>query len=222
VIVAQLFKLRSKTAQVKNLRHCSAFTVIELMVVIAIIAALAALILGTASYAQKRSARSRAESEIAAIAAALESYKADNGGYPKGNADPANTSPPYDTDALYANNDPEGGDPTTAKFINSAKSLYRALSGDSDGNPTTSATTDTKNYLSSALTPKMLRPNPAGPNTYLVDPYGNAYGYSLAYSVNPPNGYNPTYDLWSTCGETSKKLNGETFQQYQQRWIRNW
>lgn len=56
----------------------------ELLVVITIIAILAALVLQTAGYVQKKAARSRAEAEIAALSAALESYKADNGDYPTG------------------------------------------------------------------------------------------------------------------------------------------
>ena len=62
----------------------SAFTLIELLIVIAIISVLAGLVLGAASSVQKKGARSRAEAEIAAIGAALESYKADNGDYPLG------------------------------------------------------------------------------------------------------------------------------------------
>lgn len=60
----------------------SAFTLIELLIVIAIIAVLAGLVLGAAGSVQKKGARSRAEAEIAALEAALESYKADNGDYP--------------------------------------------------------------------------------------------------------------------------------------------
>jgi type II secretion system protein G len=58
------------------------FTLLELLVVITIIAILAGLILNTAGYMQKKAARSRAEAEIAALSAALESYKADMGDYP--------------------------------------------------------------------------------------------------------------------------------------------
>jgi type II secretion system protein G len=58
------------------------FTLIELLIVIAIIAILASLVLAAASSVQKKGARSRAETEIAALGAALESYKADNGDYP--------------------------------------------------------------------------------------------------------------------------------------------
>ena len=59
-----------------------AFTIIELLIVMTIILVLAGLILATAGYVQKKGARSRTEAEIAAISAALESYKADNGIYP--------------------------------------------------------------------------------------------------------------------------------------------
>ncbi len=60
------------------------FTLMELLVVITIIAILAALVLNTAGYVQRKAARARAESEVKAIEAALESYKADNGDYPTG------------------------------------------------------------------------------------------------------------------------------------------
>jgi prepilin-type N-terminal cleavage/methylation domain-containing protein len=72
------------------------FTLIELLVVITVIAILAGLVLQTAGYVQKKAARSRAEAEIAALAAALESYKADMGDYPAG----TNTTPPFTNNAF--------------------------------------------------------------------------------------------------------------------------
>ena len=69
-------------ARLRHRKAPDAFTLIELLVVIAIIAILAALVLNTAGYIQKKAARSRAETEIAALSAALESYKADYGDYP--------------------------------------------------------------------------------------------------------------------------------------------
>jgi len=73
-----------------------AFTLIELLVVMAIIAILASLILSTAGYVQKKGATSRAEAEIAALSAALESYKADMGDYPtNSNVHPTNTGSLY-------------------------------------------------------------------------------------------------------------------------------
>ena len=66
----------------RHARHYTSFTILELLVVITIIIVLAGLILVTVGYVQKKGARSRAEAEIAAMSAALESYKADNGIYP--------------------------------------------------------------------------------------------------------------------------------------------
>src|SRR6266481_3743672 len=106
----------------------SAFTLIELIVVTAVIIILTGLVLSTVGYVQKKGARARAETEIAAISAACESYKADNGTYPR---DPtANTA----TDSLDART---MGDPvTTNTTLYKAASLvlYRALSGDRDLN----------------------------------------------------------------------------------------
>src|SRR5688572_32028395 len=60
-----------------------AFTVVELLVVMTIILVLAGLILATSGYVQQKGARSRAQAEIAAMSAALENYRADNGIYPQ-------------------------------------------------------------------------------------------------------------------------------------------
>src|SRR5439155_19491293 len=88
----------TKTVRYRTRAVLRAFTIIELLVVITIIIILGSLILSTVGYVQKKGARSRAEAEIAAMSAALESYKADNGIYPRGNAaDPTTGTPPFDT-----------------------------------------------------------------------------------------------------------------------------
>src|SRR5436189_542532 len=74
----------------------NAFTLIELVLVVGIITVLGALVLSTVGYARKKAARARAETEIAAISAACENYKADTGVYPR---DP---TPNTSTDALNA------------------------------------------------------------------------------------------------------------------------
>jgi len=58
------------------------FTLIELLVVIAIIAILAGLTLSTMGYVNRKGAESRARAEVAALSAAIDSYKLDFGGYP--------------------------------------------------------------------------------------------------------------------------------------------
>jgi type II secretion system protein G len=63
-------------------RSTRAFTLIELLIVIAIISILLTTVLSASRGVQEKGRRSRAEAEIAAVGAALESYKADNGDYP--------------------------------------------------------------------------------------------------------------------------------------------
>ncbi len=60
-----------------------AFTLIEMMVVTAIIAVLASLTFGGMSYYDQKMKYSRTEVLIASIERALEDYKSDNGFYPQ-------------------------------------------------------------------------------------------------------------------------------------------
>src|SRR4051794_20927715 len=71
-----------RAAPVRSGSLVPAFTILELLIVITIIIILAGLTIATMGYAQSKARRSRAEAEIAAISAALENYKADNGVYP--------------------------------------------------------------------------------------------------------------------------------------------
>src|SRR5205807_2005043 len=82
---------------------------------ISIILILAGLILSISSYVQNKGARARAETEIAAMSAALESYKADNGIYPRDN--PGNQY----TDTLNAKVD---FNPTLSKYKNASLYLF--------------------------------------------------------------------------------------------------
>ena len=84
------------------------FTILELIVVIAIIAILAGLILSTAGYVQKKGASSRAETEIAAPTVALENFKADKGDYPQGSNVNGN-NPPGSNNFLLTNLMPTNG-----------------------------------------------------------------------------------------------------------------
>ena len=176
--------------QLPDQRGDHAFTVVELLVVTAIILVLAGLILATSGYVQKKGARSRAEAEIAAMSAALENYKADNGIYPRDAT----------TDALKS----RAPDPAT--YAPASLYLYNQLAGVTDGSRTPTA----KSYFS--FKPNQLSPSDQTQNvTFIRDPFGNSYGYSTAYQLSSADGYNPTYDLWSTANETD-----------QARWIKNW
>src|SRR6266576_5777932 len=148
----------------------SAFTLIELIVVTTVIIILTGLVLSTVGYVQKKGARARAETEIAAISAACESYKADNGVYPRGNAaDPSTGTPPFDTDNEDAKTD---GNPTN--YANASLLLYKVLSGDMNANRHIDAGETGKSYF--AFKQNMLLPAP--PSTADVaairDPFGNS------------------------------------------------
>jgi type II secretory pathway pseudopilin PulG len=200
----------------------NAFTLIELIVVVGIIIVLAGLVLSTVGYARKKSARARAETEIAAISAAIENYKSDNGIYPRGPGSAITigtvTIPANATDNLNARtrgNPTEITDPT---YGATSLYLYTLLSGDSTGSVNRSPTG--KSYM--AFKPNMLLPaGGIGAVTAIADPFGNSYGYSTANQADPvtPKGYNPTFDLWSTAGLTTTPGNPDTITP---QWIKNW
>lgn len=169
-----------------------AFTITELLIVIAIIIVLAGLILSTVGYLLKKAARSRAETEIAAMSAALESYKADNGIYP--------------TDSTKTEQVDPAVSPTPAA---ASLYLYEQLSGDTNDD----RVPEGKSYFT--FKPGMLLPAPPSTNpvTAMRDPFGNPYGYSTARAAGQAYGYNPTFDLWSTGGDST----GD-----QRLWIKNW
>ncbi len=178
------------------------FTIVELLIVISVIIILAGLVLGTAGYVQKKGARSRAEAEIAAMSAALESYKADNGIYPQDDA----------TNALKPTQhfDPDKGTPqANPEYFAAGSSLYVALSGN---NAQQQPIAGAKTYLH--FKPQMVDTAPKTGAAFARDSFGNAYGYSTAQATSNTGGYNPTFDLWSTAGGTdSSGVN---------QWIKNW
>jgi type II secretory pathway pseudopilin PulG len=199
-------------------RYKVAFTLIELIVVVAIIVILVGLVLSIVGYVQKKAARARAETEIAAISAACESYKADNGIYPRDTTNNTTDNLAALTDPNYATRNPPDPAPTSYDPANAAYSaasfyLYAQLSGNLNGDR---STLSQKAYLS--FKPNMLLPpGGAGTVTAIKDPFGNSYGYSTTQQAIPSKGFNPTFDLWSTGGTT----NG-TDAVYEKAWIKNW
>ena len=211
-------RLRDGLGARRSERGYNAFTLIELIVVVGVIIILTGLVLSTVGYARKKGARARAETESAAISAACESYKADNGVYPRGPATATTigtiTIPANVTDSL---NTRTSGDPTSTTnptYSETSLYLYTLLSGDSNG----SRSPGGKSYME--FKPKMLLPaGGTGTVTAIADPFGNSYGYSTANQAAPANGYNPTFDLWSTAGLTANPPNPDTVTP---QWIKNW
>jgi type II secretory pathway pseudopilin PulG len=169
------------------------FTIVEVLVAMTIILVLAGLILAMSTYVSNNGARSRTAAEIAAMSAALENYKADNGIYPLSNL----------LDARIA------VDPTTSAYQTASLFLYESISGDSD------ADRQPDSNVTSYFFFKNNQLSPAtGSVLYIRDPFGNSYGYSTAGQADSAAGHNPTFDLWSTAGSTTTTG--------QAGWIRNW
>ena len=239
-MINQVLPRSSRGVYVKRLTNCActrrgephstAFTLIELVLVVGIIIVLAGLVLSTVGYARKKGARARAETEIAAMSAALENYKADNAVYPR---DP---TPNTSTDALNARTMLDPGTTNAALYGAASLVLYRALSGDRNLDRTVTAADENYNIDGTALTPPLtqlpqsylaFKPNmlsPAGGNGTVIataDPFANTYGYSTANQYDPNTGYNPTFDLWSTAGVAPSPTPNPPATQ-QDLWIKNW
>lgn len=150
-----------------------AFTLIEILTVIAIIAILAALLLATAGFIQEKAGIARAQTEISALSSALEAYKIDIGTYPDG--DGSDNSTKDLLDALV----PIGGQPNS---FNPTGKTYMDL------NP---------KMLRDYSSKKSIEDNRKAANG-LVDPFGNPYHYE--YDENDSNqdrSGKGMFNLWS-------------------------
>ncbi len=183
------------------LRNRSGFTLVELLTVVVIIIALAALTVQVAGYANRRSAVSRAQAEIAALEAALESYKADNGAYPV-----------FSGTSLWSGTNYNGN---PSSYNPSSATLYAALSGDANRNrqidsPSESGLKTYFEFKDSMLTPS------TGNVQAIIDPFGYSYGYTTLGATSGTQGFNPTFDLWSTGGRTGNADIDRA------NWVTNW
>ena len=176
-----------------------AFTMVEMLTVMAIIAILAALTLAAGSGMLKKAGRNRASTEIQGMSTGLESYKADNGAYPIENT--AFQGEPYPLDPT-----PSGG-----AYQTSSEALFQALSGITNY-ATDTLVSGTKSYVSFKSS---QIGNPTGPS-YVIDPWGNSYGYSTA---NPSYNGTNSFDLWSTGGTTKDTTANPNATN---TWISNW
>ncbi len=175
----------------------SGFTLIEMLTVMLIIAVLAGLILGIYGFANGKASRARAEGEIAAVTAACQAYKGDNGTYPRTSTltpenagqteGPVTGTPPMQT--AFPINPKTDGDPTKASYKSASLYLYEQLSGDlnADGKHDDKDVAANNGVAPSAY--MTFRPDQLGgvpPGTapgsvhvlYLQDPFGFSYGYS--------------------------------------------
>jgi prepilin-type N-terminal cleavage/methylation domain-containing protein len=227
----------------------SAFTLLEMLTVLAIIVILSGIVLGVAGYAQKKSALSRAAGEIAMLGSACESYKSDNGNYPRD----VSTTGTSVTDIISPKQHFLATDPTYAP---SSLFLYKELTGDKVNNTSGSSTPDGitddggQRYMRE-FDPRILNVK-KNPSTkvitqvnYLQDPFGFPYAYSTAAAAaeqkfqkerllgstkSRPSGSSlpgfnlGSFDLWSTGGSSAKSNPGSDSAKDLEwaKWVKNW
>jgi prepilin-type N-terminal cleavage/methylation domain-containing protein len=111
----------------------SGFTLVEVLTVIAIIALLAALILGLAGNAQKKAARSKAEAEIAQLENFVTDYQMKFGQVPQGSSAALKKALATEMHSLSNMVDPWGGE---YQYTNSSKVTFYlwSLAGDTNNN----------------------------------------------------------------------------------------
>jgi type II secretory pathway pseudopilin PulG len=205
-----------------------AFTLIEMVTVVAVIIVLAGLIISVAGFVNTKAAREKALAQIKNYSLQSDAYKLDNGTVPQ-NAD---------TDLLDARMhfSPVGGSSGTL-YQNASRYLYSCLSGDLDPalRPDYKPEAGNKVYYGFKRDELNCQKNADGAIqsvNYIQDPFGNCYGYSTigakaendyreklkldSSTARPdqPQGYNPTFDLWSTGGGTT--------QSQAAKWVKNW
>ena len=195
-----------KTTSLRNRASRPAFTLVEIITVVAIIVALAAMTVGGLKFAQDKAKVGRTTVFIASVSQALEQYRSDTGVFPEG----------------------DGG-------ADSTELIYAALSGDgedgsnSDGEPDPGAQV----YLST-LSPdtkgKTKNVRNSGGGYVLVDAWKEKNGnqrqelyYRHDPAENDPNMMNPSsdFDLWS-LGPIDKEDNTITDKEKRANYIKNW
>lgn len=154
----------------------NSFTLIELLIVMAVIAILTAITLGAAGGIQNKAARSRAAAEIQAMSTALESYKLDNGIYPEMTS----------VNCTVVN--PTSYIPAGSVLLTNLNGGVNGFTGSASGKV---YMTFKKNQIGGTATPY-----------YVQDPFGYSYGYSTITTAGKimNAGF---FDLWSTSGKTA-------------------
>ena len=166
-------------------RHQAAFTLMELLVVISIIALLAAMTMGAFTYAQRAAMRNRTTAMHRAIISGLENYSSEYGEFP--------------TPAAEGETDKFDG---KSYNIGGATMLYQALSGDgsdrikigSGGGQSSDGKWEKDEKPMMTDMPKEFYTK-GGSNIYmLIDAFNHPFQYTKG---GTNDAVNPTYDLWS-------------------------
>ncbi len=186
-----------RTTGFARLRSILAFTLVELLAVVAIIAILAGLVLGGSVYAKRKAMMSTTKAQLVTLENAIEAYKNDIGMYPTSGVVRAtnawfgadNMNPFYGVDGATIKSNA-----ATYPLVQNNFLLYQQLTGASK-----SYYTIKSNQLITVAQNWYLGPNPAYPagEILIADPYGTPWGYYCTIPVQAAQINQATFDLWS-------------------------
>lgn len=215
--------------------NSKAFTLVEMLIVLSIIALLAGLTMGAYTYAMRSSKRRVTTGTFEGIKLALDRYYAEFGEYPE----PANSGQTADFP------------PGKPYDLSGAACLYQALTGDgydqlkgvqadnsSGGSDEAPAQSDGKTEGTAEISKKMMAEVPQtiwmkkNASYIIIDGFGRPFQYLKAAistaAGNTPTAttINSTYDLWSYSEdeENTSMKSIDTLEQPQVsvKWIKNW
>ncbi|MFT4548549.1 MAG: prepilin-type N-terminal cleavage/methylation domain-containing protein [Pseudoalteromonas tetraodonis] len=196
-----LVQVSTQQAPLSVHRGRAAFTLVELLTVIAIIVILVGLTITILGFAQKKAAQSKAKGQMELIITGLTRYNVEFGGFPE----------PEDNSGQGS-----GG----------AQALYQALSGDGDdqlvvaaseaGGPSIGEVGSTTEPVVNGVDPNANKYGLVSKDLALVDPFGQYWHYRkyLGDRQVGDETNNKTYDLWSVGPEG--EIDNEV------KWIKNW
>ena len=176
--------------------HSPAFTLIELLTVISILAILMALTIAGISFAQNKAAEEKTRAGLEVIKAGLTKYYNEWGEYP-----------------VPVDNSGDGREGAIA--------LYQALSDDGDnelvgGDGIASDGREGSGKLVDLVSQGLVAEE-GGSGWFLIDGFGNPYYYRVYDKAQDDQFRNKgSYDLWSYGDDKEKKEENEA------KWIKNW
>ena len=100
--------MNMKTYHLSTRGSAKGFTMVEILVVIAVIAILATMTVGGLSFYQQKAKESRTEIFVASVSRALDDYRSDEGSYPDDGADGSETSTAVLYEVLFGDDDGDG------------------------------------------------------------------------------------------------------------------